>query len=171
MSEIPESEYTLAETVPDNDHSHRAHRVVRRFALGSLGVGLVPLPAVDLALLATSQLSMLRSLAEIYDVEFSKEKAKAVSSALVAGGASVFVSNNVALVLLSKLSLPIAAASIVSGSVLAGASTYALGRVFVEHFESGGTFLTMDPEQTRSRYQEQFEKGKKELKSYVGIKP
>ena len=43
---------------------------------------------------------------------------------------------------------------------LAGASTYAVGKVFVQHFESGGTFLNFDPEDVRDYYAEQFEKGK-----------
>lgn len=171
MSETPESDENSPDRLENGDRAPKAHNVIRKFAFGSMGVGLVPLPAVDMALLATTQLAMLRALAEIYGVEFSRDKAKAVSSALVAGGASVFVSNNVALVLLAKLSIPVAAAAILSGSVLAGASTFALGRVFVEHFESGGTFLTLDPDQARGTYQEQLEKGKRELRSYVGVKP
>ena len=47
----------------------------------------------------------------------------------------------------------------VSWLALAGASTYAVGRVFVQHFESGGTFLTLDPEQVRAHYREEFERG------------
>jgi hypothetical protein len=44
--------------------------------------------------------------------------------------------------------------------LLGGASTYAVGRVFLQHFESGGTFLTFDPEQVRDYFAEQFEAGK-----------
>ena len=43
-------------------------------------------------------------------------------------------------------------ASGVSTAVFAGASTFAVGKVFIEHFESGGTFLTFDPERVLEYY-------------------
>jgi hypothetical protein len=47
-----------------------------------------------------------------------------------------------------------------------------MGKVFIQHFESGGTFLTFDPQQVRDYYAQQFEKGKEEVsKSFVGVKP
>jgi len=33
--------------------------------------------------------------------------------------------------------------------------------VFVQHFESGGTFLDLDPDKVKSYFSEQFAKGKK----------
>ena len=41
-----------------------------------------------------------------------------------------------------------------------GATTYAVGKVFIEHFESGGTFLDFDPEKMRDHFQELYEEGK-----------
>jgi hypothetical protein len=43
--------------------------------------------------------------------------------------------------------------------VVAGASTYAIGKVFYRHFASGGTFLSFDVDRARDYYQEQFKKG------------
>ena len=61
---------------------------------------------------------------------------------------------------------------LVYGAILGGASTYAIGKVFVQHFESGGTILTFDPQRVREYYEQQFEKGKKEVKeNFVGIRP
>ena len=42
----------------------------------------------------------------------------------------------------------------------AGASTYAVGQVFIQHFESGGTFLDFDPDKVKAYFAEQVEKGK-----------
>ena len=47
----------------------------------------------------------------------------------------------------------------VSAPAFTGASTYALGRVFVLHFESGGTFLTLDPDKVRAHYEAEFARG------------
>jgi ELWxxDGT repeat protein len=40
------------------------------------------------------------------------------------------------------------------------AVTYAIGRVFVTHFEAGGTFLDFDPNKTREYFKAEFEKAK-----------
>jgi lipoate-protein ligase A len=45
-------------------------------------------------------------------------------------------------------------------SAIGGAATYAIGRVFIQHFESGGTFLDFNPEKVREYFKEQFERGK-----------
>ena len=42
----------------------------------------------------------------------------------------------------------------------AGASTYALGKVFEQHFASGGTFLNFDAVAVRQHFLELYEKGK-----------
>ena len=38
--------------------------------------------------------------------------------------------------------------------------TYAAGRVFHQHFASGGTFLTFDPDKVREYYAQMLEEGK-----------
>ncbi len=43
----------------------------------------------------------------------------------------------------------------------AGSMTYAVGRVFLQHFESGGTFLNFNPEEVKEHYARLFEEGKK----------
>jgi hypothetical protein len=52
------------------------------------------------------------------------------------------------------------AAGVMSMSILGGAATYAIGKVFVQHFESGGTFLDFDPEAVREHFAAEFTKGK-----------
>ncbi len=37
-----------------------------------------------------------------------------------------------------------------------GASTYAVGKVFIQHFESGGTLLDFEPEKMRGYYEQQY---------------
>jgi uncharacterized protein (DUF697 family) len=48
----------------------------------------------------------------------------------------------------------------VASPALAGASTYALGKVFIQHFESGGTLLDFDPAKMKAYYASQYEEGK-----------
>lgn len=150
----------------------RAETIVKRYMLGAVGVGLVPFPLVDMAALVALQLTMLHSLATLYAVEFSSQLGKSVIVSLVGGGVPVALSFQVARVAVKSVPLYGWVAGLISTSLFGGASTYAIGKVFIQHFESGGTFLTFDPQQVREYYAQQFAQGKAEVKkSFVGIKP
>ncbi len=55
----------------------KADKCVMRYTYGSMGVGLMPFPLVDLATLSALQLKMLHSLADLYDVKFMDNLGKA----------------------------------------------------------------------------------------------
>jgi hypothetical protein len=42
----------------------------------------------------------------------------------------------------------------------AASFTYAVGKVFLQHFAFGGTFLDFDPKKVREHFARQFEEGK-----------
>ncbi len=141
-----------------------AHRVVKQYMLGALGVGVVPFPVVDLAVLSGIQLKMLHSLARIYEVEFSRQLGKSLIASLAGGGGSLALCG-----LVSPVGRVLGMAGMAG---YGGASTYAIGRVFIQDLESGGTFLTLDPAKVEHYYAQQFEIGKTEVKkSFAGIKP
>jgi uncharacterized protein (DUF697 family) len=48
----------------------------------------------------------------------------------------------------------------ISTALIGAASTYAVGKIFVEHFESGGTFLDFDEEKAKAHFKELYEEGK-----------
>ena len=58
-----------------------ASKLVDRFAIWSGVAGLVPLPVVDVLAVGGLQLQMLRRLSQIYGVEFSKNRGKALVAA------------------------------------------------------------------------------------------
>ncbi len=58
-------------------------RILTQYILASAGVGMIPLPMADIAGLVGVQISMLKKLAELYDVPFFKEAVKKVLSSLV----------------------------------------------------------------------------------------
>ena len=59
-----------------------ASKLVDRFAIWSGVAGLIPLPVVDVLAVGTLQVQMLRRLSQIYDVEFSENRGKALIAAL-----------------------------------------------------------------------------------------
>ncbi len=148
-----------------------AEGVVRKYMLATAGAGLMPLPLVDLVAVSGLQLAMLNSLAKLYRIEFSEELGKSVIASLVGGGLPLPLSTALAS-LLRGVPLLGPAVGFMGVALFAGASTYALGRVFIQHFESGGTFLTFDPEKVRDFYNQKVDEGKQEVgKSFAGVKP
>lgn len=151
---------TMKQTIDDwVKRADDAHQIVRKYALAGMAVGLIPLPLVDLAAITAVQLKMAHRISEQYQVPFSRDAVKSIIASLlssvVATSAALSLSSVVKVVpLIGSVS---GAASMV---VLSGASTYATGKIFIQHFESGGTFLDFDPEKMRARFQAFYEEGK-----------
>jgi uncharacterized protein (DUF697 family) len=141
----------------DKDRSKRAERTVRNHVLWSMGAGFIPFPVADFLAVAAVQLDMIRSISNIYDIDFKETEGKALITSLTGSGLSRLGAS----ALMKMIPGVGSALGGVSMSALSGASTYALGQVFKTHFESGGTFLDFDTDRFRKFYDEQFEKGKK----------
>ena len=126
-------------------------KIIKNHMYGAIAVGLVPVPAVDLVALTGVQLNMLRKLSKYYDIPFSDEKGENMIAALA--GSSIPVVSVGPLMSFAK-TIPVVGQTVgaLSMSAVAGASTYAIGKVFVQHFASGGTFLNFDPEQVKEHY-------------------
>lgn len=156
-----------------NSRSENASGLVKKHMWAAMAIALVPLPWVGMGALTALQLKMLHGLSKLYEVEFSRDRGTSIIAALIGGGGAASVSANVGSLFRS---IPLfGLIQTVSAATLYGASTYAVGQVFVQHFESGGTFLNLDPKQVRQYYAEQFVAGKTELgngkKTYDGIQP
>ncbi len=137
----------------------KANLTVRNYSLASLVLGLIPVPLVDLAALVVLQLKLLHSLANQYNIPFSKDIGKSAIIALIGGVLPV----EAAFPLASLIKIIPGIGQVAGGvsiAMLGAAATYAVGKVFIQHFESGGTFLTFDPEKVRKYFAEEFEKGK-----------
>lgn len=134
-----------------------ANSIIRNHIIWSMGTGLIPLPFVDFFAVSAVQLDMVRQLSKVYEIDFKETEGKAVITSLTGSGLAQ-LGKRAAIKFIPGIG------SIVGGiamSVFSGASTYALGEVFREHFETGGTFLDFDPGRLKKYYQEKFEKGKK----------
>jgi uncharacterized protein (DUF697 family) len=141
----------------------QVERLTNKYVLGAAGVGLIPLPIVDFAALTALQIKMLKSLTDIYDVEFKDDRAKYIIGSLVG---SVVPTGLAGGVVRSFAMVPVIGPlfGATAMPLLTGASTYALARVMVQHLESGGTFLTFDPQKVKGFFKDQFESGKQFVK-------
>ena len=129
---------------PNGDRRLHAAKVVDRFSFWSGVAGLLPIPFVDLAAVAAVQIQMLRVISQIYDVPFSENRGKAVVAGIF--GTVIPVSTGVGMASVVK-TIPIAGTAVgaLATPALAVAATYAIGKVFIQHFASGGTLLDFEP--------------------------
>ncbi|HLC17329.1 MAG TPA: DUF697 domain-containing protein [Thermodesulfovibrionia bacterium] len=133
--------------------------IINRYVLASLGAGLVPVPLVDLVALTGLQLKMVHSLAKHYEVEFSNNIGKSVIGSLAGGVLPVAFSPFLGS-LLKAIPIIGQTTSAVTMSIVGGASTYALGKVFKKHFGSGGTMEDFEPEKAKGYFAKKYEEGK-----------
>src|SRR5579863_3058344 len=134
-----------------------ASKLVDRFAIWSGVAGLIPLPVIDILTVGGLQIQMLRRLSQIYNVEFSENRGKALIAALAGtmipatsgmGAASAMKAIPVVNLLAAGFVMP----------VLSAGATFAIGKAFIQHFESGGTLLDFNPPDYR-----EFVKAQKEM--------
>ena len=135
------------------------NNTIKNFVIGSMGIGLLPFPIIDFLALTALQLGMVKKLSNIYEVEFSQDMGKSFIGALVGSGTPVLLFKPAASLI--KI-IPIVGQSVgmVTMPIVSGASTYAVGKVFKKHYESGGTLFSFDPDNMRTYYEEKFEEGK-----------
>ena len=140
----------------DEDRQKKADKIIRNHIAWSMGAGLIPIPIADIFAVSAVQLDMVKQLANAYDIDFEETQGKALITSLV-GTSIARVMASTAAKLIPGFGTVIGGAAMVT---LSGASTYAIGEVFREHFNTGGTFLDFDTERLKKYYSEKFEKGK-----------
>ena len=149
----------MSEKQTDNDGQEESN-TVRNFALTAAGVGLVPAPIWDFFAIAGVQTSMMYKLCNEYDVPFSKERAKTIGTSLIGSLTAASLATGVAGSLLKIIPGFGYVLGGLNFSIWAGATTYALGRVFESHLATGGTLMSFDTSSAKTAFSEAFEKGK-----------
>jgi uncharacterized protein (DUF697 family) len=117
-----------------------AGEVIASSAKWSVGAALIPIPVLDMAALGAIQANMIVELAGVYDQKLTKQAVRGVISVLLgvlvpAGATQMVVGTSAKL--LPGYGTIIGAVSL---ATFGSAATYSIGKVFVRHFEKGGTF-------------------------------
>jgi len=133
----------------------QAEGIVQKHVLWSMGMGAIPIPFLDTIAVSAMQYEMLKQVSNLYGFEMSENMGKSLIS-MLAGGTLVRMGAS------AVKTIPIIGSFLGGGAmvVLSGASTYAIGSVFVQHFESGGDLFDIDTEKFKNFYKEKFEQGK-----------
>jgi uncharacterized protein (DUF697 family) len=156
-TESPLTDEAAATPTSKEERGEVASKLVDRFAIWSGVAGLIPVPVVDVLCVGGVQVQMLRRLSQIYEVEFSENRGKALIAALAGtmipatsgmGAASALKAIPVVNLLAAGFVMP----------VLSAGATYAIGKAFIQHFESGGTLLDFNPPDYREFIKAQKER-------------
>jgi uncharacterized protein (DUF697 family) len=134
---------TTAELTMDQRRDQVADQLVSRYVAWAAAAGVIPVPALDVVAVGGIQLQMLRKLTEIYGVPFSENMGKSVIASTVASILPVPAAAGLASALKFIPGVGTVAGAMAMPATAAGA-TYALGKVFILHFVSGGTLLDFD---------------------------
>jgi uncharacterized protein (DUF697 family) len=144
----------------DVSKEEAAERIIKHNVLWSVGAGVIPLPILDAAATAAVQIRMLKQLSDLYEVPFREDRIKNICSGLVAGLGSPVLGATVGMSALKFVPVLGPFVALLAMPASSAAFTYAVGKVFVQHFASGGTFLDFDPKTVREYFSKQFEEGK-----------
>ena len=136
--------------------------IIRHNLYWAMGASIVPIPLFDMAAITGIQLKMLNEFSKLYDIPFSKNAGKSIIASLIGSIGPVGMAQGGVGILVKFVPGIGQYVSYATLPVVAGAFTYAVGKVFVQHFEAGGTFLDFDPVAVKKYFAEQFQQGKKE---------
>ena len=142
-----------------SENEENALKTVKNYMWWSMGAGLIPVPFVDLAAVTGVQLEMLNELSKIYGVPFEKNRSKACVGSLLGSIVPTTLAFGTAGSMLKAIPAVGALAGAPAMVLFSGAATWAVGKVFIQHFESGGTFLNFDPDEVKAYFKAQFAEG------------
>lgn len=157
--EGPETDLDEAEYDEESISLMEADSTIKNYVIAAMALGLVPVPVFDIVAIVAVQLKMIHALTRIYGITFTENVAKSLVLSLIGGILPVTAAASLA----SMIKVFPFAGSLIGGAsvcILAGALTYAVGKVFVQHFESGGTLLDFSPSKVRERFRNEFARGK-----------
>ncbi len=136
-----------------------AHGIIKTHIISSISVGMLPFPIIDGIVLVNVQLNLISRLADHYGVPFTRLSRTMVTS-LIAGSLPVLatVAGSSLLKLIPGFGYLAGNAAL---STLAGGVTYATGKVFVDHFEAGGTLVDFCPEAFRRQFRSELARSRR----------
>ena len=143
-----------------NEREKEALKIVKNHMWMSGGAGLIPIPVVDLVAVAGVQLKVLAALSKFYEVPFHKNLGKAAISSLVGFVLPHALAFGAAGSLIKLIPFVGNVSGVAWMGLFSAAYTWALGKVFIQHFESGGTFLNFDAEKVKEYFQAEFKEGR-----------
>jgi uncharacterized protein (DUF697 family) len=138
----------------------RAETLVKDHMLMSAGVGLIPAPGFDIVAGIGIQIALLKRLTDRYGVPFSEHAARGIITSLLGGvGAGVLAGG----IFMSAMKIVPGAGTlfgVVTMPIALAAVTYAVGKLFIAHFELGGNLADFNAAAQRPYFKDLVHRGR-----------
>lgn len=136
-------------TIEDERRLQAAIDILGRYRRWTIAAAAAPIPLADAALVGGVQLRMVSRLARLYGVPFERVRVASLLSALFGGWTPYTIATGIAGAaarMAPGLGTVVGVATSIGTSTLA---TETIGKIFIQHFEEGGTFLDFEPKKYR----------------------
>ncbi|OGV66596.1 MAG: hypothetical protein A2498_06230 [Lentisphaerae bacterium RIFOXYC12_FULL_60_16] len=133
-----------------------AMQIVTRYAGYCSLAGLVPIPVLDNLTIGSLLVQMARELAKFYGIPMPARRTALSISVLLLGLGIPSLARWTASRLLSGIPLVGAAASLAGNAAMTGSVTYAVGKVLVYHFATGGNLFNFNAAKARVFFLETY---------------
>src|SRR6185295_17241741 len=127
-----------------NEREAGAMKIVHKYMVYSAGAALIPVAIVDVTVLAGIHVSLNKQLCDYYEVEFSEHTARNVLIAILASLIPGSLSSLATRKTLALLPLTTYVFGMFGMSAFSAFVSFGLGKIFIRHFESGGTLRDFD---------------------------
>jgi uncharacterized protein (DUF697 family) len=141
-------------------HAAHANEIVKRYAMYSAAAGLIAVPIADMVAVTALELKMISEISKLYGTPFSEDRGKSIVAALTGGLGASNLAYGAGGKMLAAVPFIGPTLALCSGPLFGYAATYAVGRVFVQHYESGGTLLDFDAGKMKHAVHAEFEAAK-----------
>jgi len=129
--------------------------IIKTHVIYAMTAGAIPVPLADFVAVSAIQYDLIQKVADFHKVDYDSNKGKTLATSIA--GASVSRIGSSIIKALPGVGTLIGIASQV---IVSGATTYALGKLFDNHFANNGTLDSLNTEAVKSKYREYVEKGK-----------
>ncbi|GEM_PF-919518 len=145
-----------------------AHTLAKHYVLAAASTALIPVPLADLGALMALQVKLVHGLATHYAVPFKDNLARSLVASLLSGA-----SWKLGVLALSSLAKAVPGLGGLAGgggmAVVSASVTYAVGEVFIRHFEASGSLLDFDPAKMKAPFLLELQNGQAETHEHAEI--
>lgn len=135
-----------------------ANGMIKSACAWAAATSLIPLSGADIATLAAVQANLVINISALYGEKVEKYAVSGVIATLLGTLLPAYAANYALTAAAKVIPLP-GLGSLLSFPAVAGsnaAATYAVGKVFVNHYEKGGTFASFNPEAAKDSLMTEF---------------
>ena len=145
----------------------QAKAVMYKYMMQGAALGFLPIPVVDVVTIGGTQLAMLAGIAKIYGIDYKQHMVKPIIASLLGALGYDFAVRLIAGALFKSIPVLGFVAGMATMPLMGAASTYAVAKIFIQHFESGGTFLNFDTQEAKKYFSQYYKEGVQEA---IGMK-